>query len=347
MSLERRRRLVRSPASASCWSSRTTRTGCCATRASRCRRCARSTAASSSSTWAPSRRSSRPVSGWAGRGAAAGAGEDEHRQGRRPVLVVVTQHFVRRLLRAGRLAGLPADAERDLPAAARRDARGAAEHFPPRRPGRSPRAGCSSGPRCPTTSTRPTCWRARCAENVAFVPGRAAYLDGRGGTSMRLNFSGVGRTRSARACAASARSSREQVGLYGTLTGAPSRPLGRPRRPTPAPADARAAAPCDRAGAAALSRVAVLKGGRSLERQVSLRSARRVEDALERLGHEVTRSTSEGTWSPARETSPTSAFVALHGRDGEDGTVQELLEILGLPYTGSGRRPASAAWTRS
>ena len=43
-------------------------------------------------------------------------------------------------------------------------------------------------------------------ENVAFVPGRAAYLDGRGGSSMRLNFSGVTRTTSARACGGSARS---------------------------------------------------------------------------------------------------------------------------------------------
>ena len=87
-----------------------------------------------------------------------------------------------------------------------------------------------------------------------------------------------------------------------------------------------------------MSRVAVLKGGRSLERQVSLRSGARVEDALERLGHEVDRrSTSAPTSSSGlREVAPDVAFVALHGRDGEDGTVQELLEILGIPYTGSG-----------
>ncbi len=86
-----------------------------------------------------------------------------------------------------------------------------------------------------------------------------------------------------------------------------------------------------------MSRVAVLKGGRSLERQVSLKSGARVQDALERLGHEVIpidvgadlvqRLTIEG---------PEVAFVALHGRDGEDGTVQELLEVMGIPYTGSG-----------
>jgi D-alanine-D-alanine ligase len=80
----------------------------------------------------------------------------------------------------------------------------------------------------------------------------------------------------------------------------------------------------------------VLKGGRSLERQVSLKSGARVEDALERLGHEViaidvgpdlvTRLSAER---------PHLAFVALHGRDGEDGTVQELLEVMGIAHTGS------------
>ena len=84
-------------------------------------------------------------------------------------------------------------------------------------------------------------------------------------------------------------------------------------------------------------RVAVLKGGRSLERNVSLRSGARVEDALERLGHHVV-GIDVGADLIARlgKESPDVAFVALHGRDGEDGTVQELLEIAGVPYTGSG-----------
>jgi D-alanine-D-alanine ligase len=86
-----------------------------------------------------------------------------------------------------------------------------------------------------------------------------------------------------------------------------------------------------------MTRVAVLKGGRSLERNVSLRSGARVEDALERLGHDVVGVDVGGNLvSRLREVAPDVAFVALHGRDGEDGTVQELLEILGIPYTGSG-----------
>jgi D-alanine-D-alanine ligase len=84
-------------------------------------------------------------------------------------------------------------------------------------------------------------------------------------------------------------------------------------------------------------RVAVLKGGRSLEREVSLRSGARVEDALERLGHEVV-PVDVGADLVQRldAAAPEIAFIAMHGRDGEDGTIQELLEVLGVRYTGSG-----------
>jgi len=82
--------------------------------------------------------------------------------------------------------------------------------------------------------------------------------------------------------------------------------------------------------------VAVLKGGRSLERQVSLKSGARVEDALRRLGHGVVPIDVDGNLvRRLTDAAPEVAFVALHGRDGEDGTVQELLELLGIPYTGS------------
>ena len=83
--------------------------------------------------------------------------------------------------------------------------------------------------------------------------------------------------------------------------------------------------------------VAVLKGGPSLERQVSLRSGARVEDALQRLGHEVVPiDVGSDLVERLEDVRPDVAFVALHGRGGEDGTVQELLEILDIPYTGSG-----------
>jgi D-alanine-D-alanine ligase len=85
-----------------------------------------------------------------------------------------------------------------------------------------------------------------------------------------------------------------------------------------------------------MTRIAVLKGGRSLERQVSLKSGARVEAALRRLGHEVIEvDVGAGLVETLQAAAPELAFVALHGRDGEDGTVQELLEALGIPYTGS------------
>ena len=70
-------------------------------------------------------------------------------------------------------------------------------------------------------------------DNVAFVPGRAAYLDGRGGSEMRLNFSGVGDDDIREGIRRIGKVIREQVALYSTLTGAePAVP--RPAREAPA-----------------------------------------------------------------------------------------------------------------
>ncbi|HEX6349428.1 MAG TPA: D-alanine--D-alanine ligase [Candidatus Dormibacteraeota bacterium] len=84
-------------------------------------------------------------------------------------------------------------------------------------------------------------------------------------------------------------------------------------------------------------RVAVLAGGRSAEREVSQRSGAEVRSALETRGHEVeTVDLDGGTWDALRDGGFDCVFVALHGRLGEDGTVQGMCELLGLPYTGSG-----------
>jgi D-alanine-D-alanine ligase len=83
-------------------------------------------------------------------------------------------------------------------------------------------------------------------------------------------------------------------------------------------------------------KVAVLKGGQSLERAVSLRSGAHAEDALERLGHDVLAiDVDEQLVAALCEAEPDAALIALHGPDGEDGTVQSLLEAIGVPYTGS------------
>ena len=83
-------------------------------------------------------------------------------------------------------------------------------------------------------------------------------------------------------------------------------------------------------------KVVVASGGRSLEREVSLRSGGRAADALGALGYEVTVIDPDARFvRRIRELEPDFVFVAMHGRGGEDGTLQDLLEILGVPYTGS------------
>lgn len=86
-------------------------------------------------------------------------------------------------------------------------------------------------------------------------------------------------------------------------------------------------------------RVGVLMGGLSAEREVSLRTGAGVADALEERGHEVVRIAfgpdTRGVDQLVREANIDVAFLALHGRGGEDGCIQGLLELLGIPYTGS------------
>jgi D-alanine-D-alanine ligase len=84
-------------------------------------------------------------------------------------------------------------------------------------------------------------------------------------------------------------------------------------------------------------KVAVLKGGSSSEREVSLRSGEQVETALRQRGHAVTGfDFGPGTWQALAEGGFDCVFVALHGPLGEDGTVQGMCELLELPYTGCG-----------
>lgn len=86
-------------------------------------------------------------------------------------------------------------------------------------------------------------------------------------------------------------------------------------------------------------RVGVVMGGNSSEREVSLKSGMAVAEALEALGHDVLR-IDLGSGVDALEILADAdmdvAFLALHGKQGEDGCVQGVLEMLGVPYTGSG-----------
>ncbi|MTV25273.1 D-alanine--D-alanine ligase [Nitriliruptoraceae bacterium ZYF776] len=100
-------------------------------------------------------------------------------------------------------------------------------------------------------------------------------------------------------------------------------------------------------GAPRPAHVAVLSGGISLERDVSLRSGGRVADALSDRGHQVTRVDVDAELVHTLEQGGFDvAFVALHGSAGEDGTIQSLLELVGLPYTGPDVLASSLAWNK-
>ena len=83
--------------------------------------------------------------------------------------------------------------------------------------------------------------------------------------------------------------------------------------------------------------VAVLMGGWSAEREVSLRSGKACADAAERAGYRVTRvDVGRDIAAVLKSLKPDVALNVLHGRPGEDGTLQGMLEILGIPYSHSG-----------
>src|SRR6201993_4759080 len=90
--------------------------------------------------------------------------------------------------------------------------------------------------------------------------------------------------------------------------------------------------------------VAVLMGGWSAEREVSLRSGRACAEALVRLGYRVIRiDVGRDIRAGLGTVKPDVAFNVLHGRPGEDGTLQGVLEILAIPYTHSGVMASAVA----
>ncbi len=91
-------------------------------------------------------------------------------------------------------------------------------------------------------------------------------------------------------------------------------------------------------------KVGVLMGGKSSEREVSLASGKAVANGLKRLGYEVCEiDAALDLDKQIRQSGIEAAFIALHGKLGEDGTVQGLLEIMGVPYTGSGVTASAVA----
>lgn len=100
--------------------------------------------------------------------------------------------------------------------------------------------------------------------------------------------------------------------------------------------------------AANLGKVAVLMGGRSAEREVSLMSGQGVLTALQASGVDAHAfDPAERDLSELKREGFDRCFIALHGRYGEDGTVQGALELLGIPYTGSGVMASSIAMDKT
>ena len=100
--------------------------------------------------------------------------------------------------------------------------------------------------------------------------------------------------------------------------------------------------------AASLGKVAVLMGGRSAEREVSLMSGQGVLRALQASGVDAHAfDPAERDLSALRTEGFARCFIALHGRYGEDGCVQGALELLGIPYTGSGVMASSIAMDKT
>lgn len=101
---------------------------------------------------------------------------------------------------------------------------------------------------------------------------------------------------------------------------------------------------CDHFDPKAFGKVAVLFGGNSAERDVSLTSGERIYAALNRQGIECQLiDTRENVIEKLQKYGPDYAFIALHGRGGEDGSMQGLLETMDIPYSGSGIMASASA----
>ncbi len=95
-------------------------------------------------------------------------------------------------------------------------------------------------------------------------------------------------------------------------------------------------------------KVAVLMGGDSAERDISLETGTAVYEALCREGVDAhTLDAVEGVLSKLQKAEFDRVFIALHGRGGEDGVIQGALEILRIPYTGSGVLGSALAMDKS
>ena len=96
-----------------------------------------------------------------------------------------------------------------------------------------------------------------------------------------------------------------------------------------------------------INKIAVLYGGSSAEREVSIESGKRVHDAIIELGYECKKFDINDVDDLNTLTNFDFIFIALHGEEGESGVLQKQLESIGLPYTGSNAESCSRSWNKS
>lgn len=97
----------------------------------------------------------------------------------------------------------------------------------------------------------------------------------------------------------------------------------------------------------ALPRAVVLSGGLAYEREVSLRSGRRVAEALRHAGVETLVADADADLLPSLAANPADAvFIALHGAAGEDGSLRRVLELAGVPFVGTPAERCRTAWDK-
>ena len=185
------------------------------------------------------------------------------------------------------------------------------------------------------------------AARVAYVPGTGFYADGTGTSNMRLNFSYAtperireGVRRLCRRDGAGAGDARRlRCGFRAAPPPTPGR--GRCRRSRPRLGMITGMGTGDEV------RVMVLAGGLSYERDVSLRSGRRVLDALKSQGVTAEMHDADVSLLPAlQEDPPDAVVIALHGATGEDGSLRGVLDLCGIPYVGCDARASRLAWDK-
>ena len=95
-------------------------------------------------------------------------------------------------------------------------------------------------------------------------------------------------------------------------------------------------------------KIQILAGGISHERDISLKSARRVTDALTEVGATVVlREPDENLLSNIKKDKPDVIWPVLHGASGEDGALRDILALTGVPFVGAGPKAARLAWDKT